>query len=94
MASGVAFIFFIYMLHMHLIMTYTPSNLSKVTCRRFVYTAMCVYLGKSLGGHMQVIADAAAIDAKAAAGMSITPLCGLPLVRCTFVWQLCAEACL
>ena len=29
---------------------------------------------------MQVIADAAAIDAKAAAGQSITPLCGMPLV--------------
>ena len=28
---------------------------------------------------MQVLADAAAIDAKAAAGGTITPLCGLPL---------------
>lgn len=28
---------------------------------------------------MQVLADAAAIDAKAAAGGAITPLCGLPL---------------
>lgn len=29
---------------------------------------------------MQVIAEATAIDDKAAAGESITPLCGLPLV--------------
>lgn len=29
---------------------------------------------------MQVLADAAAIDARAAAGQDITPLCGMPLV--------------
>ena len=34
----------------------------------------------SFANLMQVIADAAAIDAKAAAGQPITPLCGLPLV--------------
>ena len=28
---------------------------------------------------MQVLADAAAVDAKAAKGQDITPLCGLPL---------------
>lgn len=65
-----------------------------VSCCVFVDTAMFVYLGTSLGCHMQVIADAAAIDAKAAAGESITPLCGLPLVCCTSVWQLCVQACL
>ena len=36
----------------------------------YVLTELCV---------LQLMADAAAIDAKAASGQSIKPLCGLPL---------------
>lgn len=42
------------------------------------------YLDEEVGAGclMQVLADAAAIDAKAESGQPITPLCGMPLVRC------------
>ena len=36
---------------------------------------------------MQVLADAAAVDAKAGSGQDITPLCGMPLVRCQVAAQ-------
>jgi len=36
-------------------------------------------LDKSVCWWLQVLADAAAIDAKASAGQDITPLCGMPL---------------